>query len=133
MRKLHSITANGTVFTARTGEIVLDAALMQGVDFPHDCRAGRCGTCLATVVRGRPLGGDCPQPGKVYACQARALSDLELQFEVLPPVRSVRARVGSLVERGPEVIEVGLTLDEPIHYLPGQYCTFEFRGFPRRS
>jgi NAD(P)H-flavin reductase len=132
MPKVHSITANGNHFTARTGDVILDSALMQGVEFPHDCRAGRCGSCLARVLRGVTLGGETLQRGMVHACQARAVSDLELQFDKLPPVQSVRAQVSSLTERGSDVIEVGLKLSEPIPYRPGQYCTFKFRGFPQR-
>jgi NAD(P)H-flavin reductase len=133
MPKIHSIIANGDKFTARTGDVILDSALMHGVEFPHDCRAGRCGSCLAKVVNGVTLGGETFQRGMVHACQARAVSDLELRFDTLPPVQSVAAQVSSLTERGSDVIEVGLKLAEPIPYRSGQYCTFKFRGFPQRS
>jgi 3-phenylpropionate/trans-cinnamate dioxygenase ferredoxin reductase subunit len=69
----------------------------------------------------------------VHACQARAFSDLELQFEHVPPVQSIAARVTSLAQRGADVVEVGLKLAAPIDYVPGQYCSFKFSGFPRRS
>jgi 3-phenylpropionate/trans-cinnamate dioxygenase ferredoxin reductase subunit len=69
----------------------------------------------------------------IHACQARALSDLDLQFDLQPPVQSVNGYVASLVLRGSEVTEVGLKLVQPIDYLPGQYCKFKFRGFPMRS
>jgi ferredoxin len=97
MPRKHSIVANGHAFSARTGEIILDAALASGVTIPHDCRAGRYGTCLARVAKGVTLGGHAPQRSAIYACQARALADLELQFEVPPPVTSVPARVMSLL------------------------------------
>jgi NAD(P)H-flavin reductase len=133
MHKTHSIVANGTAFSARTGELILDAALMNGVAFPHDCRAGRCGSCIARVVEGVALGGQAPQRGAIYACQARAVTDLELQFDVLPPSQTTRARVVSLRKLTPDVVEVGLQLARPIEYWPGQYCTFKFSGFPERS
>jgi NAD(P)H-flavin reductase len=132
MRKTHSIVANGVAFSARTGEIILDAALASGVALPHDCRAGRCGTCVARVVDGVTLGGQAPQRDAIYACQARALADLELQFEVLPAVQTVASRVVSMTERTPDVVEVGLKLAHPVEYRPGQYCTFRFQGFPQR-
>lgn len=132
MRKTHSITANGHAFSARTGELILDAALASGVSLPHDCRSGRCGSCVAQVVEGVTLGGHAPQRNAVYTCQARALSDLELQFEPTPPVRLVSARVASLTERAVDVVEVGLRLEQPLPYFPGQYCAFQFAGFPRR-
>jgi NAD(P)H-flavin reductase len=132
MRKTHSIVANGTPFSARTGEIILDAALASGVALPHDCRTGRCGTCVARVVDGVTLGGRAPQRDTIYACQARALADLELEFEVLPAVQTVASRVVSLTEPTPDVVEVGLKLARPIECWPGQYCAFTFQGFPRR-
>lgn len=130
-RKL-SITANGHTFSARTGEVILDAALANGVAFPHDCRAGRCGTCLARIAKGFTLGGQAPQRNTIYACQARALGDLELQFDVTPPVTTVQARVVSLLARSPDVVEIGLQLARPMEVWPGQYCSFEFSGFPQR-
>jgi NAD(P)H-flavin reductase len=133
MRKIHSIIANGTAFSARTGELILDAALMSGVALPHDCRAGRCGSCMARIVEGVTLGGHALQRNAIYACQARAIADLELEFDVLPPVQIVSARVVSLIELTPDVVEVGLKLARPIKHWPGQYCTFKFSGFPRRS
>jgi NAD(P)H-flavin reductase/ferredoxin len=133
MMKLHSITANGTTFSARTGDVILDAALAHGIDFPHDCRAGRCGSCLAKVTKGVTLGGEAFQRGTVHACQARVFSDLELEFEDLPPVHSIAARVTSIVPRSVDVVEVGVKLLQPLQFLPGQYCRFKFRGFPARS
>jgi len=132
MARKHSIKANGHAFSARTGELILDAALASGIAFPHDCRAGRCGTCLARVESGVALGGHAPQPNAIYACQARALADLELQFDVPPPVTNVEARVLSLSARAPDVVEVGLKLARPMEIRPGQYCAFRFAGFPAR-
>ncbi|MDB5614677.1 MAG: ferredoxin-NAD reductase [Devosia sp.] len=133
MAKLHLMTANGVAFSTRTGEVILDSALMQGIEFPHDCRVGRCGSCLARVVNGVTLGGNAAGRGMIHACQARALSDLELEFDHQPPVQSVNAQVASLIYRASDVIEVGLKLTHRLDYLPGQYCSFKFRGFPARS
>ena len=48
----------GDAFHARAGQTLLDAALMAGVDLPHDCRSGHCGTCRCAVVEGAVDGGD---------------------------------------------------------------------------
>ena len=45
MARSHQITINGESFAARRGELLLDAALSNGVELPYDCRAGHCGTC----------------------------------------------------------------------------------------
>ena len=36
---------------------LLDAALMNGVELPHDCRSGYCGTCRVRVLSGHTFGG----------------------------------------------------------------------------
>ena len=46
-------TADGQSFEVEPGEIVLDAAMRQGVDIPYSCRSGTCRTCLSKVLSGR--------------------------------------------------------------------------------
>lgn len=56
--------------------------LEAGIDAPHSCREGHCGSCVATVVAGRVemASHDVLQPedladGLILACQARPVSD----------------------------------------------------------
>lgn len=46
-------TAEGDTFEVEPGEIVLDAAMRQGVPIPYSCRSGTCRTCLSKVLAGR--------------------------------------------------------------------------------
>ena len=46
-------TSDGASFEVDEGEIVLDAAMRQGVAIPYSCRSGTCRTCLSRVVSGR--------------------------------------------------------------------------------
>lgn len=46
-------TVDGQSFEVEPGEIVLDAAMRQGVDIPYSCRSGTCRTCLSKVLAGR--------------------------------------------------------------------------------
>ncbi|MFD2613597.1 2Fe-2S iron-sulfur cluster-binding protein [Paenibacillus gansuensis] len=43
---------SGETFLAKQGELLLDAALRQGVTIDHSCRNGTCRTCLFEVVEG---------------------------------------------------------------------------------
>lgn len=133
MGKTHAVIANGTQFAAKSGDVILDAALRSGIQYPHDCRAGRCGSCLTRVLKGVTFGGESFQRGTVHACMARVLTDVELAFDKLPPVDNIRGEVASVERRGIDVCEVGLSLSQPLHFYPGQYCRFKFRGFPARS
>lgn len=132
MAKHHHVKLNKETFSARSGQVLLDAAMIAGVDIPHDCRAGRCGTCVTNVKQGITLGGETLQSGVVHACQARVFSDLSLLLEPLPPVKRIEAQVSRIVDLTEQVVELKLLPAEPLDILPGQYCRFTFRGFPAR-
>jgi NAD(P)H-flavin reductase/ferredoxin len=132
MTKTCKVVVNGDEFTANRGDLLLDAALMNGVDIPHDCRSGHCGTCLVRVMEGRVFGGQTVDPKTVHACQCRVISDLAIAVEEVPEVETLSARVVSLKTRASDVTEVCLGLSRPLFRFPGQYCRVQFRGFPAR-
>lgn len=132
MAKLHRISIGEETFRARSGQVLLDAALVQGVEMPHDCRAGRCGSCLTRVRAGITMGGQTRQPGMIHACQAMVFSDLELELEPLPPVVSTRGKVVRITEMAEDIVEVVIEPSSTLDLLRGQYCRFRFRGYPDR-
>jgi ferredoxin len=61
---------------------LVDTMLDAGIDPPHSCREGHCGSCVATVVSGRVDMSTCeilePEDladGLILGCQARPVSD----------------------------------------------------------
>ena len=63
------------------GETLLEAALAAGIDAPHSCTQGRCGTCMSQLRSGevsmattRALSPRNIESGYVLACQSRPLS-----------------------------------------------------------
>lgn len=46
-------TSSGESFDVERDEIVLSAAIRQGVDIPYSCRSGTCRTCISKVLTGR--------------------------------------------------------------------------------
>jgi NAD(P)H-flavin reductase/ferredoxin len=132
MRKTCKINLNKETFFANCGDFLLDCAIMNGVELPHDCRSGVCGTCRVRLVKGKVFGGTERNSDLIYACQARVVSDIEVVTEPVPDPVSMPARVADLVRLAPDVIGVTLELPEPLQYLPGQYCKLQFRGFPAR-
>jgi 3-phenylpropionate/trans-cinnamate dioxygenase ferredoxin reductase subunit len=128
----HLITINGTSFPARRGELLLDAALSNGIDLPHDCRAGHCGTCCVRLVSGKVQGGEGSEPGIVHACQCRIVGDAVIERGQPSGVRTVEGVLSSLVPLSPEVLEIGIRTDSALPYHAGQYAQVRFRGYPSR-
>jgi NAD(P)H-flavin reductase/ferredoxin len=133
MSKVCKVTLNKETFHANCGDLLLDGAIMHGVDLPHDCRSGVCGSCRVRLVDGKVFGGTDEHSDMIYACQARVVSDLKLVIEPMPDQVQMSARVADLVRLAPDVMGVCLELPKPLRYFPGQYCKVQFRGFPARS
>jgi NAD(P)H-flavin reductase/ferredoxin len=133
MKKTCQVTLNQKSFPAKCGDVLLDAALVNGVDLPHDCRSGICGACRVRLVKGRVFGGRDEDDEMVHACQARVISDIEIETERVPDQVSISARVAAIVRLSPDVYGVDIELPGPFHYLPGQFCKLQFFGFPARN
>jgi NAD(P)H-flavin reductase/ferredoxin len=132
MKKTCKVTLNNETFAANAGDLLLDAALLNGIELPHDCRSGICGACRVRLVEGRVFGGHEDGEEMIHACQARIISDIEVVAEPVPDQVSISARVGGIVRLAPDVVGVDLELPKPLRYLPGQFCKLQFQGFPAR-
>jgi len=133
MTNFRNVSVRGRVFRVRAGDVLLDGALANGVEIPHDCRAGTCGTCMVQVVKGQTVCGETHTHGMVHACQARVVSDLEVEMEDVPEIDTARARLVGLRELAPDIFELAIAPEKSIAYLPGQYFRFTFNGFPARA
>ena len=71
-----------------SGQSLVDTLLDAGVDVPHSCREGHCGSCVATLIEGEVdmaacdiLEPDDVAEGLILACQARPVSGfLRIEF-----------------------------------------------------
>jgi ferredoxin len=67
---------------------LVDTMIAAGIDVPHSCREGHCGSCVATVTRGEVEMAACDilhpddlADGLILGCQARPVSDdLHVEF-----------------------------------------------------
>jgi 3-phenylpropionate/trans-cinnamate dioxygenase ferredoxin reductase subunit len=132
MARSHQITINGHSFLARRGELLLDAALSNGIDLPYDCRAGHCGTCCVRLVSGDVRGGEGSEPRIVHACQCRIVGDAVIEKDQPSGVCTVEGVLSSLRALSPEVMEVGIKTNRALPYHAGQYAQLRFRGYPSR-
>ena len=132
MRKRCQVTIHDQVFFASRGDILLDAGLLNGLDIPHDCRSGHCGSCRVRILDGLAIGGECREPGAARACQSRIMSDLRLEIEGLPKIQTGTGRVSAIKKRAPDVVEITIEPSQPVKYLQGQYLRVQFQGYPMR-
>jgi 3-phenylpropionate/trans-cinnamate dioxygenase ferredoxin reductase subunit len=132
MARSCEITVNGTSFQARRGELLLDAALSNGIDLPYNCRAGHCGTCCVRLISGEVRGGEGSEPGIVHACQCRIIGDAVVERSETSGLRTVDGVLSSLRPLSKDVMEVGIRTDRALPYHAGQYAQVRFSGYPSR-
>lgn len=143
-----SIGGGERSFEVRKNDLLLLSALAQGIDYPHNCRVGTCGSCKTRLLRGHispmvdfalsPLTNQELKDGYILACQAKVRSDLEVEVrlgqQVMQPARSVSSRVVGWRKLPGDVVDLRLRLDAPLPFKGGQYCTMAASGsFTRRS
>lgn len=131
------------------GQTILEAALAQGVAYPHGCRSGNCGAC-----KSRHLGGDIElapysdyaltaaerAAGLILACRATPWSDAEVAWLdsdelVVHPQRQLTCRVAGLEQATHDIRIVRLEIagGGPFSFSAGQFAQVTFAGLPPRD
>jgi NAD(P)H-flavin reductase/ferredoxin len=117
-------------------ETLLQAALNQGIPFPHDCRAGGCGTCKCRLLKGKVkeltdksyiLSAEELRDNYVLACQSIPQGDIEVDVQLrdaatLADVRQSPARIACMEPLTHDILHVTLELEHALAFTPGQYC-----------
>lgn len=143
------IQPSNQAFLVEPNESVLDAALRQGVTFPYGCRNGACGSCRGKVLSGefaypdglpKALSHQESERGLALFCQARPLSDLQIEIEEINTVKDIRVRtlpcrVARRTQIAHDVIVLYLKLPDGqrLQFLPGQYLDILMRDGRRRA
>ena len=91
------VTINERSFSANYGDLLLDSAILNGVELPHDCRAGVCGTCSVRLVAGKveyvkscdPIRAEFARVGVVRDLQHAATDVSRAGGEELLDVRAI--------------------------------------------
>src|SRR5690606_19369640 len=133
----------------RPSETLLDAGLRAGMALPYECRSGGGGVCKATMIGGQvemsgyqpsALSDEERRAGRVLLCCARALSDVEFEYEENAAARGTRmetyeARVERLDRLAHDVMLVALRLPQgrQVEFEAGQYLNIVLEDGARRS
>jgi CDP-4-dehydro-6-deoxyglucose reductase, E3 len=143
------IEPHGRILKVSAAQPVLEAALAAGLNLPHSCKSGHCGSCRARLVTGeiryaqaRPLGITSEEEARGYVllCQARPASDLTVEARFIASVADVQiktlpCRIARLQALAPDVMQVWLRLPsvERLPFHAGQYLDVLLAGGRRRS
>ena len=136
-------------FEVAPEQSLLDGALGAGLNLPHSCKGGNCGSCRARVVQGDihyphgcPLGLSATEiaDGFVLLCQARARGDVIIEtFQVTTPdqtlVKRLPARIEAARPLSHDVMGLYLRLPaaETFQFEAGQYIDIILAQNRRRS
>jgi NAD(P)H-flavin reductase/ferredoxin len=149
LRAFHVLAhPDSRILPVREDETILDACLREGLAMPFDCRNGGCGVCKCTILHGEvelgayqrsALRDDERAAGRVLACVAKALTDVELEYEpataAAHAARVHTARVTSLERLSPDVMRVLLEVQggERVPFYAGQYINILLDDGEKRS
>jgi 3-phenylpropionate/trans-cinnamate dioxygenase ferredoxin reductase subunit len=138
--KKHPVTAqiNDELMTVEPGETLLQAAIRQGIEFPHSCRIGACGACKCQLVEGQvknltdttyTLSGEEIAKGYILACQCLPKSDVRIEMD-RSAESSVSGRVIGQARLTHDITELRVQLDEPLAYKAGQFGDISIAALP---
>lgn len=132
--------------TVKAGENLLAAGLGAGLDWPHDCRVGSCGTCRCVLKRGKVkalndfsyvLTPEQLEQGMILACQTALKSDIEVELELGEGDKAATVTLeGTLISARKlthDIMEVKIGCDAPLPggVLAGQYVEVSYGGLSK--
>lgn len=147
----------GDVLEIKAGDNLLKAALAAGLDWPHDCRVGSCGSCRCHLKQGKikelsdfsyVLDGDQLKEGMILACQTQLKSDVVVEVELgagedsMATISSVEGELAKTRLLTHDIMELTIKLDAPFShaaepgvnghaYRAGQYADISFPGIEK--
>ena len=136
-----TVLPRGLTFETQGSETLLEAGLRAGLSFAYGCSNGNCGDCKARVVEGevvkvRPhdyaLSEAQRAKGMTLMCSYAPAGDVVIEAAIAGaadiPRQTIRARVRSIEQLGPNVIGLNLLTprSERLQFLAGQRVQVQF-------
>lgn len=132
---------NGQAITLQPKETLLQAALREGIDFPHSCRVGGCATCKCKLVSGQVkeltetgyiLSEAELDQGYILACQAVPKGDVSIEVDL--SAQKARQQVSGRVLRQDklthDITALTVRLEAPLLWKAGQYAQLSVASLP---
>ncbi len=144
-----AIRQHGGSIPVEDGQTILEAALAQGVPYPHGCRSGNCGACKSRLESGEivlapyseyALTEEERAQGLILACRAMPLSEaavawLDVDEVAMHPMRRLACRVVELADMTHDIKRVRLEIlaGGPFIFSAGQYAALRFANLAPRD
>lgn len=144
-----SVRGRDEVITVEMGQTILEAALQQGLPYPHGCRSGNCGACKSDLFSGdvemSPYSDYALSPaekaqGLILACRAVPWSDCEIgpidaDDSIVHASRRLTCEVAALEDATHDIkiVRLKIVSGGPFEFSPGQYATVRFGDLPPRD
>lgn len=140
--KIVTLLPSQRTFVVGKQETILERALKEGIDYPHDCTVGTCGSCRSKLLSGSveaitPFGYTLSkeelEQGYILACQALPRGPVTVEVEMpdraMPQVRKASARITAIEELTHDIRKVTWQADAAFDYVAGQYINISWPGF----
>lgn len=132
---------NGVAFPMQARETVLQAALRNGLAFPHSCRVGGCASCKCRLVSGKVkeltssayvLTAQELAAGYILACQSVPTQDvaIEVQIDSSQHPQQIAGRVVGQQQLTHDICRLTIQLDSQLEYWAGQYAQLLLESLP---
>ena len=144
-----TVQPSGRQFEVARDEVMLPAAIRQGIGLPYGCKDGACGSCKSRLLEGRVIHGahqlkalsaEEEAAGLILSCCATPQTDCVVESRQVTaadqfPVLKMPTRVISITCAADDVAVLRLQLpaNQPFQYHAGQYVDFLLRDGARRS
>jgi len=144
-----TIEQAGKPIVVEIGQTILEAAIGQGVPYPHGCRSGNCGACKSRLISGAvelspysefALTAEEREMGLILACRAVPWEDAVVAWlgedeTAHHPIRRVRCQVAALDKLTHDIKRVRLDIKDggPFSFSSGQYCSVAFADLAPRD
>ncbi|MEN9366297.1 MAG: hypothetical protein RL489_655 [Pseudomonadota bacterium] len=144
-----TVQPSGRQFEVARDEVMLPAAIRQGIGLPYGCKDGACGSCKSRLLEGRVIHGAHQlkalsaaeeEAGLILSCCATPQTDCVIESRHVTaadqfPVLKMPTRVMSIQRPAADVavLKLQLPANQSFQYHAGQYVEFILRDGARRS
>ncbi|ULJ63632.1 FAD-binding oxidoreductase [Wielerella bovis] len=132
-----TVSPSNTQFSSQPNETILSAAIRNGINLPHSCQSGVCGSCAAKLISGSiqksseyddyVLSTDEIAAGTILLCCSQADGDVTIDMPSYAgakaiTIRTLPARINNItIHDDVAILTVALPKAPPFKFYAGQY------------